>query len=81
MVFRSEGILALFFGVEGILSSNRGQDAHDTQGRDALATKNAGIVKAEALGDATRYFYLPAIGGVLSAKCQPAGIGSACPAD
>jgi len=35
---RGEGILPLFFCVEGILPSNRGQDARDTQGRDALAT-------------------------------------------
>jgi hypothetical protein len=33
-----EAILALLFRDEGILPSNRGQDARDTQGRDALAT-------------------------------------------
>ncbi len=31
--------MASLFRVEGILPSNRGQDARDTQGRDALATK------------------------------------------
>ena len=41
MVLRGEAILALLLCVEGILPSNRGQDARDTQGRDALATKAA----------------------------------------
>ncbi|OHB63815.1 MAG: hypothetical protein A2Y77_01210 [Planctomycetes bacterium RBG_13_62_9] len=40
MVSSGEAILALLFRVEGILPSNRGQDARDTQGRDALATRN-----------------------------------------
>ncbi len=35
---RGEGILPLSFRVEGVPPSNRGQDARDTQGRDALAT-------------------------------------------
>ncbi len=35
---RGEGILPLFFCDEGVPPSNRGQDARDTQGRDALAT-------------------------------------------
>jgi hypothetical protein len=35
---RGEGILPLFFRVEGVPPSNRGQDARATQGRDALAT-------------------------------------------
>jgi hypothetical protein len=35
---RGEAVPALLFRVEGILPSNRGQDARDTQGRDALAT-------------------------------------------
>jgi len=41
MVSRGEAILALLFRCEGILPSNRGQDARDTQGRDALATRKA----------------------------------------
>jgi hypothetical protein len=41
MVSRGEAILALLFRVEGILPSNRGQDARDTQGRDALATRRS----------------------------------------
>ena len=35
---RREAILASVFRVEGILPSNRGQDARDTRGRDGLAT-------------------------------------------
>ena len=35
---RGEGILPLFFCGEGASASNRGQDARDTQGRDALPT-------------------------------------------
>ena len=35
---RGEVAPALLFRVEGIVPSNRGQDARDTQGRDALAT-------------------------------------------
>jgi len=38
MLFCGEAILALLFHRVGIQRSNRGQDAHDTQGRDALAT-------------------------------------------
>jgi len=41
VVSRGEAILALLFCVEGILPSNHGQDARDTQGRDALATRRA----------------------------------------
>jgi hypothetical protein len=41
MVARGEAILALLSCVEGILPSNRVQDARDTQGRDALATREA----------------------------------------
>jgi len=37
---------------EGILPSNRGQDARDTQGRDALATKKT--IGKLALAAATR---------------------------
>jgi hypothetical protein len=39
--------------VEGILPSNRGQDARDTQGRDALATART-IAKAFGLDAVTR---------------------------
>ncbi len=35
---RGEGILPLFLCLEGVPPSNRGQDARDTQGRDARAT-------------------------------------------
>ena len=41
MVWCGEAILALLFRVEGLWPSNRGQDARDTQGRDALATRGA----------------------------------------
>jgi hypothetical protein len=36
-LLRGEAILALLFGVEGMLPSNRGQDARDTRRRDAFA--------------------------------------------
>jgi len=35
---RGEGVPPLLFCVEGVSPSNRGQDARDTQGQDALAT-------------------------------------------
>jgi len=35
---RGEGVSPLFLRGEGGTPSNRGQDARDTQGRDALAT-------------------------------------------
>jgi len=35
---RGEGVPPLFFCVEGVSPSKRGQDARDTQGQDALAT-------------------------------------------
>jgi len=38
MAFCGEGILPLLFRNEGLWPSDRGQDARDTQGRDALAT-------------------------------------------
>ena len=41
MVLCGEAILALLFRIEGLWPSNRGQDARDTQGRDALATRGA----------------------------------------
>jgi len=41
MVWRGATILALLFCGEGLRPSNRGQDARDTQGRDALATRRA----------------------------------------
>ena len=58
-----EGILPLLFRDAGILPSNRGQDARDTQGRDALATlhQSGGVV-----GD-------PGVGAVGQLDVQPAG--------
>jgi hypothetical protein len=38
LLFCGKAILALLSRGEGILPSNRGQDARHTQGRDALAT-------------------------------------------
>ncbi len=39
-LLRGEGIWPLLFWNEGLWPSKRGQDARDTQGRDALATES-----------------------------------------
>ncbi len=41
---RGEGVPPLSSRVEGVSPSNRGQDARDTQGQDALATKSYGKI-------------------------------------
>ncbi len=53
MAFCGEGILPLLICSEGLWPSDRGQDARDTQGRDALATQES-IPKAKGLEAATR---------------------------
>ncbi len=41
---RGEGVPPLFLRGEGVSPSNRGQDARDTQGQDALATQSYGKI-------------------------------------
>jgi hypothetical protein len=52
MALCGEGILPLLFCNEGFWLSDRGQDARNTQGRDALATEKT-IPKAFGLEAAT----------------------------